>query len=90
MGRVVNHPQVVVVGDFLDSFDITGVAIAMHRHYGGSVRRNRCLDPGWVEVEGMRIDIREYRLDTVPQQRVCGSHEGIRRGDDFTGHTQCL
>ena len=44
MGGVVDHLEVVLVGNFLDGLHITWVSIDMNRHDGRGLGRNRCLD----------------------------------------------
>lgn len=50
VGGIINDLEVVVVGDLLDSIDVTGVAIAMHRHDGRGLRGDGGLDLGGVDV----------------------------------------
>jgi len=75
MGRVVDHFQVVVVGNLLDGIHIAGMAIHMDGHDRGGLRGDGGLDSGGVEVQGFGVHIDEHRLDAVPQQRVCRGHE---------------
>ena len=66
------------------------IAVAMDRHDGGGLRRDRLFYPARVEVAGFRVDIDEHRLDVVPQQRMRRGDKGIGRGDDFAGNSQGL
>ena len=66
------------------------MTVAVHRHDGGGLRRDGGFDLVGIEVERNRVDIHKYRLDTIPQQRVGGSHEGIRCSDDFARDAQGL
>lgn len=90
MGGIVNDLEVIVIGDNLDGLYIAGVAVAMHRQNGRGLRGDGGLDFGGIEIQRIRIDIDEYRLDAVPQQGMRGSDERIRGGDDFAGNTQRL
>ncbi|MNQ83138.1 hypothetical protein D3C85_982100 [compost metagenome] len=90
MGGIVDYPQVVDVGDAADGVHIAGIAIAVHRQYGGGLGRDGRFDLGGIEVQGLRVDVDEDRLDSVPQQRMGRGHEGIWRGDDLTGDAQRL
>ena len=87
---VVDDFQSIVVGNFLDTIHITGVAVAVHRHDGGSLRGDGGLDPVRVEVERDRVDVHKHRFDTVPQQRMGSRHERIWCGDDFARDAQGL
>lgn len=90
VGGIINHAQVVVVGNFLDGSRVAGVAVAVHRHDGGGVRGDGGLDLGRVEVEGVRLHIYKHGLAAVPQERVRGGDKGVRRGDDLAGDAQGL
>ncbi|BAK88810.1 hypothetical protein NCGM2_1951 [Pseudomonas aeruginosa NCGM2.S1] len=90
MRGIVDDLQVVDIGDPLDRLDIAGVAVAMHRQDRGGLRGDRRLDPRRVEIHGVLVDVHEDRLEPVPQQRVAGGDEGVRRGDHLAGHPQCL
>ena len=90
VGGVIDDLQAVPVGDGLDGRDIARVAVAMHRHDRGGLRRDGRLDPGRVHVERGGVDIDEHGRDAVPQQGVRGGHEGVGRGDDFARHTGLL
>ncbi|MNH24030.1 hypothetical protein D3C79_839470 [compost metagenome] len=90
MRRVVDDLQPIGIRHTLDALDIAGNAIAMHRHDRGGCRRDGLFDAARVQVIGLRVDVHEDRLEVVPQERMGGSHKGVRRGDDFTGDTQSL
>ncbi|MDT4842844.1 hypothetical protein FQZ97_767590 [compost metagenome] len=83
MRRVIDHAQVVGVGDRLDGLGVAGMAVAMHRHDRRRLRRDERLDARRIEIQGARVDVCEDGLDAVPQQRVRSGHERIRRGDDL-------
>src|SRR5258708_22568207 len=87
---VVDDLQIVVVGDLLDSVDIARMSVAVHRENRGWRRRDCRFDLRRVQVERVRVDINEDRLDTVPKQRVRGRNKRIRGGNDFARDTQRL
>ena len=43
-----------------------------------------------VEVQRVRVDVDEHRLDAVPQQRMRGGDKRIGRRDDLAGDAQRL
>ena len=90
MGSVVDHLQAVGVGNALDGPHVAGMAIAVHRHDRGGLGRDGRLDALGVEVAGVWINVGEHRLQAIPQQRVSGGDEGIRRGDHFALDAQGL
>src|ERR1700750_48125 len=55
----------------------------MHTDYAGSPWRYHSPHSIWIEVVCHRVDVGEYRGDTLPIQRVCGRYEGVRRNDHF-------
>ncbi|MNF09373.1 hypothetical protein D3C80_2100170 [compost metagenome] len=67
MGRIVDHPKVVVIGNPLNAFNITRVAITMYRHNSRGLRGDGGFNLCWIKVEGAWIDIGKYWFDTVPQ-----------------------
>ena len=71
-------------------FDVAWLAVAVHRHDGGGLRRDGRLDLAGIEVEGLRVDVDEHRLDAVPEQGMRRGHERVGRGDDFAGDAQRL
>ena len=87
---VVDHLEVVGVGDSLDRIDVARMAVAVHRHDRRRVRRDRRLDPCWIEVERLRVDVDEHRLDAVPEQRVRRGDERERRRDHLARDAQRL
>ena len=90
MRRIVDDFEVVIVGDLLDGRYITWMSVAMHRQYGGGVRRDGSFKFCRVEIERVWIDVREHRLDAVPQQRMRGRNKGVRRSDNLPCDTQRL
>src|SRR5690606_2530483 len=87
---VVDDPQPVLVRDALDGLDVAGVAVAVHGQDGGRGGRDGRLDALRVEVERVRIDVREAGRQPIPAQRVCRCHEGVGRGDDLSLDVQRL
>ncbi|MNG20318.1 hypothetical protein D3C84_1045620 [compost metagenome] len=65
---IVNYPQVIVVGNFLNGLYVTWVAVAVHRHDSGGLRCDCRFDFGWVEIEGLRVNIHKNGLNAVPQK----------------------
>jgi len=90
VGGVVDYPQVVVVGNFLDGLHVARVTVAMHWHDGCGVRGDGSFNSGWVEVQSVGVHIHKHGFDAVPEQRMGCGHEGIRRGDDLASNTQGL
>ncbi len=87
---VVDDLEVVVIGDLLDGFYIAGMAIAVHRHDRGRLRRDSRFDLLRIEIERVRIDIHEDRLDAVPEERVRGRCKRIGRRNHFAVDAQGL
>ena len=73
MRSIVDDFQIVGVGDLLYAFHIAGMSVAMHRHDGSGLRRDGGFDLVRIEVECVRVDVHEHRLNTVPQQGMGGS-----------------
>ncbi|MCY1347163.1 hypothetical protein D9M69_332690 [compost metagenome] len=90
VGGVIDDLETVGVGHSLNPFHIAGNAVAVHGHDRGGGRCDGFLDPCGVQIAGNRIDIDEHGLETVPQHRVRGRHEGIRGGDHLAGDPQGL
>src|SRR5450631_1511168 len=72
---IVNDLEAVVVGDGFDAFHVTWMSVAMYGHDGRGLRRDRSFDPSRVQIQGVRVDVDEHRLDAVPQQRMCRGYE---------------
>jgi hypothetical protein len=70
--------------------DIARRAVAVHRQDGRRLRRDRRFHAGRVQVQRVRVDVDEHRPDAVPQQRMRGGDERVRRGDDFAADAQRL
>ena len=90
MGSIINDLQTVFVRYRLDTLCITRLAINMYRH------NRRCLG-GYcrfyfvrVNVTSFRVNIHEYRLDSIPPQSMGGSYKAIRSCYHLTSNTQCL
>jgi hypothetical protein len=90
MRCIVDQLQSIGVGDLLQALRRTGVAVTMHGQDRGGTRSDRGFHQFLIQVAGVRPDIDENRLDSVPEQRVRGCGEGVRRGDDFARDPQGL
>lgn len=90
VGGVVNHLEVVVVGDLLDGIDVTGVAIAVHGHDGRGLRGDGGLDLGWIDVECGGLDVDKHRFVAIPEQGMCSGNKAVGGGDDFARDAQGL
>ena len=90
MGGVVNHLQGMPLGNRVDRLDSAGNSVAVNRHDGAGVRRDRGLNPAGIERERIGIDIDKHRRETVPTQGVCRGDERIGGGDHLPGDPQSL
>lgn len=90
VGGIVNHAQIVVVGDFLNGFYIAGIAIAMHWHESSGLWGNCGFDLGGVKVEGIGLNVDKHGFIAMPQQRVRCGNEGIWSCNDLTGYSKRL
>ena len=90
MGGIVDHLQVVVVGNFLNSINITRVAITMYGHDGCGLRSNGSLDLGGIKVQRYGLYVNKHRGIAVPVKRVRGGYKAVRSGDDFARDAQRL
>ena len=66
------------------------MTITMYGHDRRGLGRNGGLYPFGIQIQGSGINIDKYGLDAVPQQRMSGGDERIRRGDHFAGDSQRL
>jgi hypothetical protein len=66
MGCIVDNFQVVFVGNFLNASDIAGGSIYVHGHDGSSAWSDGLFNLVRINITRHRIDIYEYRFDSVP------------------------
>ena len=59
------------------------LAVQVDRDDRPGARGDRRLDPGRVDVVGLRLDVDEDRPRPVRQIDAAGGEEGVRRGDDL-------
>lgn len=90
MTSVVDHAQVVVVGNFLNGSHIARIAIAVHGQDGSGLRGNGGFDLGGVQVQCFGLNVHKHRFIAMPEQRMSGSDKAIRGGDDFACDAQGL
>ena len=83
MGGIVDHLEVMLLGDSIDGLDITRVAVAVHRHDGHGLIRDGLLDLLRIHAASILLNIHEDRLQFIPPDGVTGSHETIRSGDNL-------
>src|SRR5450830_1066509 len=88
MGGVVNHLEVVVIGNFLDAVYIAGVPVAVHWQNGRGLGGDGGFDLARVQIQRFFVDVHEHRFDPVPEQRMGGGHKGVRGGDHLPGDAQ--
>lgn len=84
MRSIVDDLESVPVRNRLDLVDSARLAVAVHGHDGDRFGRNCRFDLLWVEVAGLRVNVREHRLESVPPDAMGGGNEAVRRGDHFT------
>ena len=78
LARVLDDRQTVPLGDCLELRELRRVAEDVHGQDRFRPRRDRGLDGGRIEVEGVRVDVRENRSGTLVERAV-------RRGDEGEG-----
>ena len=84
---VLNHQQVVPVGNLADGFHIRALAIQMDRHQGLGAGRDRRLD--FVGVDTVRLRIAVNKDDRCPcdPDRFRGCEERVAGGDALVATT---
>ncbi|MNE50517.1 hypothetical protein D3C80_1450950 [compost metagenome] len=68
VGRIVNHLQTPGIGNLLDAVDIARNPVAVHGQDRRGGRRDQLFKLRRIDIAGDRINIREDRRETVPQQ----------------------
>lgn len=76
--------------DYLYRGGIAGVAIAVNRHYRGSLGRYRLFDLSWIYCHTIWHHINKDRLHPGPGKGIRRGDEGIRCSDKVAGKPQRL
>lgn len=84
VSRIVDDLEPVPVRYRLDLVEPARLAVAVHGHDGDSFGGDGLLYLLWVEVAGLRVNVREHRLEPVPPDAVGGGNETVRSSDYFT------
>ena len=90
MRGVIDDFQVVLVGNSLDTFHITGLPITMHRHDGCGMGCDGCFNLIRVNSTIGRVNVHKDWLATIPPNGMGGGYKAIGCSDDFTRDTQSL
>lgn len=88
MGSVIDQLEAVLRGNRRNGGGVARTAVAMHRQDRRHIRSDGGLNAGRIEIERLRIDVREARRVAVPQQRVRSGDKGKWRGDHLAGDLQ--
>lgn len=83
LGGVLDHDQLVAVGDRVDLVHVGRLAVEAHRHDGLGARGDGGLDLGGVDIAGVRLDIHEDRLGAEQHDDLGRRNEGKRGRDDL-------
>src|SRR5204862_5298117 len=83
MRSIVHCLQFPRSGYSFDSVDVAGASPNMHTYDTCSSRRDEALDSHWVQIVGLRVDIRKNRRNFLPLQRVSCCDKRVRRHDHF-------
>jgi len=90
MGGVVNHLEVVVIGDALDRLYITGEPIAVHWKDRCGARCDAGFDTRGIEAITTLLNVSKHRLEAIPAQRFAGGHKRKRGSDHLPLQPQSL
>lgn len=77
VGRVIDDPETIFVGDGLYGLGVAGLAVDVDRHDGGGTGGDGCLDAVRVDVAGRGVDVHEHGSGAVPPDGVGRGHETI-------------
>lgn len=83
LGGILDHDQIVAVGDRIDLVHIGRLPVQADRHDGLGTRGDCCFDLGGVNVAGIRLDIHEDRLGAEQHDDLGRRNEGERGRDDL-------
>ena len=83
LAGVFEHRDIVARGGRQDGIEIADAAAEVHRNDGPSLRRDRRFELTRVQLERLGIRIDKDRDRILPQHRVNGRDERVRRHDDF-------
>lgn len=80
---VLDHDQLVTIGDRIDLVHVGRLAVEADRHDGLGARGDGGFDLGGVDVTGVGLDIHEDRLGAEQHDDLGRRNEGKRGRDDF-------
>lgn len=81
LGSILDHDQIVTVGDRINLIHIGRLSVKADRHDGLCAGGDCCFDLGGVDVAGIRLDIHEDGFGAEQHDHFCSRDKGERRGD---------
>ena len=88
LGGVLDHLEVVAMGDVHDGIHLTGYAGVVHGDDDLGLVRNGGLDLCLVDVHGVGPDIHKHQLCARQHEGVGGAGEGVAGEDDLVARLE--